>query len=204
MRLTPFEPVSINNPTRRHILKATAVASLSLSLLEGRQLLASGTKGTSTHVPINEQRKRIRNRNSSEKKNVAILGAGMAGLAAAYELAGLGHKVTVFEASMRVGGRVWTWGFDENNDRGNKKEVGTYHELGAMRIPASHDYTRQYLDDLGLTGELRDFITSHDDLDCFYRLRGQTTSMRMAGQKKSDASDPSSFGKTFYESAGYN
>ncbi len=38
-------------------------------------------------------------------KKVAVIGAGMAGLAAAVTLAGRGHKVTVFEAQTRIGGQ---------------------------------------------------------------------------------------------------
>lgn len=41
-------------------------------------------------------------------RRVAILGAGLAGLAAASELARTGHEVTVFEARHRAGGRVWS------------------------------------------------------------------------------------------------
>jgi monoamine oxidase len=39
---------------------------------------------------------------------VAVIGAGMAGLAAARTLADAGAEVTVFEARSRIGGRVWT------------------------------------------------------------------------------------------------
>ena len=39
---------------------------------------------------------------------VAVVGAGFAGLACAADLAGAGIDVTVFEASARVGGRVWS------------------------------------------------------------------------------------------------
>jgi len=39
-------------------------------------------------------------------KKVAVLGAGPAGLTAAYYLAGKGHKVTVFEANEKAGGQM--------------------------------------------------------------------------------------------------
>jgi protoporphyrinogen oxidase len=39
-----------------------------------------------------------------EKKKVAIIGAGPAGITAAYELSKKGHTVEVFEASAHVGG----------------------------------------------------------------------------------------------------
>ena len=42
---------------------------------------------------------------------VAVIGAGLAGLAAASELAGRGAEVTVLEARDRVGGRVWSESF---------------------------------------------------------------------------------------------
>src|SRR5262245_39250654 len=39
---------------------------------------------------------------------VIVLGAGIAGLSAAYELGKAGYHVTVLEARDRVGGRNWT------------------------------------------------------------------------------------------------
>lgn len=41
-------------------------------------------------------------------KTILVVGAGMAGLAAARELRALGHAVVVIEGRERVGGRVWT------------------------------------------------------------------------------------------------
>ncbi len=44
----------------------------------------------------------------ASKDNIAIIGAGVSGLAAAQLLAKVGRNVTVFEARDRIGGRVWT------------------------------------------------------------------------------------------------
>ncbi len=41
-------------------------------------------------------------------KRVVVIGAGLAGLVAAFELKRQGHEVTVLEAQSRVGGRIYT------------------------------------------------------------------------------------------------
>jgi len=70
-------------------------------------------------------------------KKVVILGAGMAGLVAGYELSVLGHDVTIIEARMRPGGRVHTL-HEPFSD-------GLYAEAGAARIPDDHDLTLKYV-----------------------------------------------------------
>jgi monoamine oxidase len=103
------------------------------------------------HVPIGEILEQIRAHDAGKpRKHVVILGAGMAGLVAGYELRQLGHHVEVLEASPRLGGRVMTHHFKD----------GTYAELGAMRIPASHDYTRYYIGQMGLDPKWINFINS--------------------------------------------
>jgi monoamine oxidase len=69
-------------------------------------------------------------------KKVVVVGAGMAGLVAAWELLRAGHHPVVLEARGRVGGRIYT-----------VREPfadGLYAEVGAMRIPKSHALTLAY------------------------------------------------------------
>ena len=44
----------------------------------------------------------------AEGRSVIVIGAGLAGLSAAWDLASAGAKVVVLEARDRIGGRVWT------------------------------------------------------------------------------------------------
>jgi len=63
-------------------------------------------------------------------KDVVIIGAGCAGLAAGLLLKERGHRVRIFEASQRVGGRVKTFRDEFTGD--------LYGEAGAMRLPSHH------------------------------------------------------------------
>lgn len=74
---------------------------------------------------------------------IGILGGGLAGMAAAFELRKLGADITILEASQdRIGGRVYTFYFDSE---------GIYFgEFGAMRIPVSHETTWHYINLFGL------------------------------------------------------
>lgn len=69
---------------------------------------------------------------------IGIIGAGLAGMSAAFELRKTGADITILEASdNRVGGRVYTHYFDRNRKY--------YGELGPMRIPVSHGTTWHYI-----------------------------------------------------------
>ena len=70
-----------------------------------------------------------------ERKRVLIIGGGIAGLVAAYELRRQGHDPVVLEAQNRVGGRIYTL---------RNFAPGLYAEAGAMRIPRAHDLTLEY------------------------------------------------------------
>jgi monoamine oxidase len=71
------------------------------------------------------------------RKRVVILGAGLAGLSAAYQLTQAGHDVTILEARTRPGGRVHTLR--------EPFADGLHAEAGAMFIPQSHDLVMQYV-----------------------------------------------------------
>jgi monoamine oxidase len=71
------------------------------------------------------------------QKRVVILGAGLAGLSAAYQLTRAGHDVTILEARVRAGGRVHTLR--------EPFADGLHAEAGAMFIPASHHLVMRYL-----------------------------------------------------------
>lgn len=72
---------------------------------------------------------------------VAIVGAGMAGMVAAYELMRLGLRPVVYEAS-KMGGRLRSQRFEG--------AAGVIAELGGMRFPRSSTAFFHYVDLLGL------------------------------------------------------
>lgn len=74
-------------------------------------------------------------------EEVAIVGGGIAGLVAAYELMKLGLKPVVYEAS-KLGGRLRSQPFNGTD--------GIVAELGGMRFPVSSTAFYHYVDKLGL------------------------------------------------------
>ncbi len=65
----------------------------------------------------------------SDQPKAAVIGAGIAGTSAAYQLRKAGFDVTVFEERMRVGGRIWTIRKgDFVMDLGTSAYLGTYKE----------------------------------------------------------------------------
>ncbi len=103
--------------TRRNFVTSAVLTGAALSL---RPTLALG-----------EQLKR---RGAARK--IIVIGAGLAGLSAAYELMLAGHEVTVLEAQLRPGGRVCTFHAPFSD--------GLYAEVGAMHIPETHNLTLRY------------------------------------------------------------
>jgi lysine 2-monooxygenase len=72
---------------------------------------------------------------------VAIIGAGMAGMTAAYELMKMGLKPVIYE-SARIGGRLRSQPFEGAS--------GVIAELGGMRFPQSSTAFYHYVNSLGI------------------------------------------------------
>jgi monoamine oxidase len=98
------------------------------------------------HPALRESLRRFER--SRDRKRVCVIGGGIAGLTAAYELSALGHHVTLLESAARWGGRIFTHRFAD----------GSYGELGAMRIPVDHGCVNYYVSLLGLAGLKRTFV----------------------------------------------
>lgn len=74
---------------------------------------------------------------AGRSQKVIVVGAGIAGLIAAFELMKAGHDVTVLEARMRPGGRVHTLR-DEFSD-------GLYAEAGAFDFSEAYTLLQHYI-----------------------------------------------------------
>lgn len=94
-----------------------------------------------------------RNRKTGHKR-ILVLGAGLAGLAAARELSQVGHQVVVLEARDRIGGRVWTSSAWPKNplDLGatwihgvtGNPITGLAEQVGAQRLATSYERATIY------------------------------------------------------------
>jgi monoamine oxidase len=97
---------------------------------------------------------------SGKGRSVVIIGAGLAGLGAAYELTRSGYECTLVEARKHSGGRVLTArrGFQMQELGGLSQKCefdeGQYINLGAWRIPYTHRSTLHYTRELGVPIEI--------------------------------------------------
>jgi monoamine oxidase len=96
-----------------------------------------------------------------QRKRVLVLGAGLAGLSAAYELVAAGHDVAILEARMRPGGRVYTLREPFSD--------GLSAEAGATRISDINDWVLKYVEQFRLSLEPFKVPGSKD----VYQVRGR-------------------------------
>lgn len=96
---------------------------------------------------------KMANRNNlhwRRKKTIAIVGAGIAGLTAAYELQKAGFKVTVFEANDYAGGRM-----------SSLYSEGFTFDRGANFFVRSYKTIKHYIDEFGLNTTLKSVPGDH-------------------------------------------
>lgn len=92
-------------------------------------------------------------RENARCKSIAIVGAGLAGLTAAYRLAQDGYKnITVYEAAERVGGRVWsatTSPKSDNKDSTSRQFVASEDDdckLGCFKDGQTYEHGANFID----------------------------------------------------------
>ncbi len=129
------EPAQMS-PTRRELLRMIGVSAGSSALYH-----AMASLGLAAESPY---RGPVDLQGARPGASVLILGAGMAGMTAAYELRNAGYRVQVLEYNHRAGGRNWTLrGGDRYTELGGatqecRFDPDHYINPGPWRIPYHH------------------------------------------------------------------
>lgn len=137
------------NLTRRNFLST-------LSLVTGAAYPGMMAMGMIKEAPAHK----MQLHGDGKGKKVILLGAGLAGMASAYELTKLGYQCTILEARERAGGRVFSVRKGSvNEETVNGKIVadfdeGMYYNAGPSRIPHHHLLTLHYCKELGVPLEV--------------------------------------------------
>ncbi|MBE9066768.1 FAD-dependent oxidoreductase [Leptolyngbya cf. ectocarpi LEGE 11479] len=141
---------------RRKFLKTAAAFG-------GGTMLATGSQGFQNAVLAQE----------ASTPKIAIVGAGLAGLNAAYQLKKAGYRATIYEASNRVGGRMYTV-YDAIGEK-------TWVNLGAEYINSDHDDMIALAEELNIP--LLDRFTPDElALQNLYYFDGRTISETELGE----------------------
>jgi monoamine oxidase len=150
--------------SRRDILRggaAVGAAALATSALAGCAADASGGGSEGTNLGL------ARSALPQATGNVAIIGAGLAGLSCAYQLKKSGLNATIYEASARTGGRCYSMG---GQFAGPVTFPGQVIERGGELIDTAHATMKGYANEFGLS--LYDI--GKDPGEVFYRVGGVT------------------------------
>ena len=149
----PHSPV-----TRRHVLKT-------FGLLGGSSLMLGAMDAWELKGAPAGPRPQLRGQQPSTR--VLVLGGGLSGLVAGYELAKLDYDVQVLEARDWAGGLLWTVRRGDRHtemDTGERQvcdfDEGHYINAGAWRIPHTDEGILGYCRELGV--ELQIFINASD------------------------------------------
>jgi monoamine oxidase len=114
--------------TRRKFVVDVAKFSLLTGII-GTSVISCKKGDENTKKAISDEGESV---GSSNDKKVVIVGAGMAGLNAAYQLRKAGIRATVYEGSFRLGGRILT-------HYGDALQMGIHPEFGGDFIDSNHE-----------------------------------------------------------------
>src|ERR1700674_5936569 len=134
--------------SRRELLSMIGVAAGGAAMYQAMSSLGLAAQ-SSYRGPIDLQ-------GAPRGASVLILGAGIAGLVAAYELRNAGYQVQVLEYNARAGGRNWTLrGGDNYTELGGytqhcEFDKDLYLNPGPWRIPYHHHGILSYCKRLGV------------------------------------------------------
>lgn len=134
-------------PTRRQLLTLIGKAGGAAALYQAMTVLGHAKDSQFTGPPALSGAK--------PGASVLVLGAGLAGMLAAYELSKAGYKVQVLEYQGRAGGRNYTVrGGDNITEIGSTQQVtfapGNYLNPGPWRIPYHHRTVLHYCKAFGV------------------------------------------------------
>lgn len=124
------------SPTRRDLLRMIGLTAGGAAMYQAMSALGFAAESP-YRGPVNLQ-------GAPRGASVLVLGAGMAGMTAAYELRNAGYRVQVLEYNPRAGGRNWSLrGGDVYTELGGatqhcRFDDGLYINPGPWRIPYHH------------------------------------------------------------------
>lgn len=135
-----------SNLSRRQLLRWIGKTAGSITLYQAMATLGFAAQS--------EPRRPFRLTDAPKGTRILVLGAGLAGMTAAYELRKAGYLVKVLEYNAKAGGRCWTIrGGDTFRELGGAAQkcefdAGLYLNPGPWRIPYHHyavlDYCKQF------------------------------------------------------------
>ena len=140
-----------HTPTRRQLLSAIGMIGGTAALYQAMTTMGHAAETQFAGPPKLE--------GARKGASVIVLGAGLAGMLAAYELSKAGYSVKVLEYQARAGGRNWSlYGGDTYTELGGATQnvgfaKGNYLNPGPWRIPHHHKTLLHYCKQFGVALE---------------------------------------------------